>query len=242
MIVSNWKMNGSQSHIEQWIKEVSSSINEKKCAPCIFCPPACYLNSSREIINQISSKIRLGSQIVDYSEGNALTGGISVEMLTDYFVEYVLIGHSEQREYLKETNASLRAKLDIALGAGISPIFCIGEPEEIKNNKQTEKFLESQLEILTKEDEDSLVIAYEPIWAIGTGLNATKDYIEEVHNFIKDKCNSMLGFTKNISVLYGGSVNLDNCEDILSSNNVDGLLIGGASLDSETFTKIYNFS
>ena len=242
MIVSNWKMNGSQSHIEQWIKEVSSSINEKEHAPCIFCPPACYLNSSREIINEISSKIRLGSQIVDYSEGNALTGGISVEMLTDYFVEYVLIGHSEQREYLKETNASLRAKLDIALGAGISPIFCIGEPEEIKNNKQTEKFLESQLEILTKEDEDSLVIAYEPIWAIGTGLNATKDYIEEVHNFIKDKCNSMLGFTKNISVLYGGSVNLDNCKDILSSNNVDGLLIGGASLDSETFTKIYNFS
>tara|TARA_Y100000768_G_scaffold246129_1_gene186669 strand:+ start:990 stop:1718 length:729 start_codon:yes stop_codon:yes gene_type:complete len=242
MIVSNWKMNGSQSHIEQWIKEVSSSIDEKEHVPCIFCPPACYLNSSREIINEISSKIRLGSQIVDYSEGKALTGGISVEMLTDYFVEYVLIGHSEQREYLKETNASLRAKLDIALGAGISPIFCIGEPEEIKNNKQTEKFLESQLEILTKEHEDSLVIAYEPIWAIGTGLNATKEYIEEVHNFIKDKCNSMLGFTKNISVLYGGSVNLDNCEDILSSNNVDGLLIGGASLDSETFTKIYNFS
>ena len=242
MIVSNWKMNGSQFHIERWINEVTSGINEKENVPCIFCPPACYLNYSREIISRISSKIRLGSQIVDYSDGNALTGGISAEMLTDHDVEYVLIGHSEQREHLKETNSSLRAKLDCAIEAEISPIFCIGEPEEAKNNSQTERFLKSQLEILSEMDEDNLVIAYEPIWAIGTGLNAEKYYIEEVHGYIKDLCKLILGSTKNISVLYGGSVNLDNSEEILSSDYVDGLLIGGASLDSETFSKIYNFS
>ena len=242
MIVSNWKMNGSQSSIEQWINEVSSSINEKENVPCIFCPPACYLNYSREVINRISCKIRLGSQIVNYSDGNALTGGISAEMLTDHDVEYVLIGHSEQREHTKESNSSLRAKLDCAHGAKISPIFCIGEPEEAKNNNQTEGFLKCQLEILSKEDLDNLIIAYEPIWAIGTGLNAEKCYIEEVHEFIKDHCKSLLDSTKNISVLYGGSVNLDNSEEILSSEYVDGLLIGGASLDSETFSKIYNFS
>ena len=241
MIVSNWKMNGSQSHVEQWIKEVSLSINAKENVPCIFCPPACYMHYSRTIINQISSKIRLGSQIVNYSS-NALTGGISAEMLTDYQVEYAIIGHSEQREHLKETNSTLRAKLDSTFGSKISPIFCIGEPEASKDNNQTEEFLKSQLEILTIQDEDNLVIAYEPIWAIGTGLNAEKPYIEEVHGFIKDHCKSILGFTKNISVLYGGSVNLDNSEEILSSSNVGGLLIGGASLDSETFSHIYNFS
>lgn len=242
MIVSNWKMNGSQSHLEEWIKAVSSNINYKTEVPCVFCPPACYLDSSRQIINQISSKLRLGSQVIDYSQNNALTGGISAEILGDFIVEYVLIGHSEQREHFKEDNSILRLKLNSANKAKISTIFCIGESEELKINDQTKTFLKTQLEILTSEDLGHLTIAYEPIWAIGTGLNAEKNYIEEVHGYIKEQCQLLLDIKENISVLYGGSVNLDNCEEILSLNNVDGLLVGGASLDSDTFSKIYNNS
>ena len=133
-------------------------------------------------------------------------------------------------------------KLNSAINRQISVIFCLGESEDIKNNDQTKEFLADQLDLLTKDDFKLLTLAYEPIWAIGTGLNATSKYIDEIHGFLKDYCQTRFDLIQNVSVVYGGSVKLENCEDILSSNNVDGLLIGGASLDPETFSKIYNFS
>ena len=241
MIVSNWKMNGTKSDIEHWVNKVSNKIDYKSHIKCIICPPSCYLDSTRQVISKIDSPIKLGSQEIDSTNSGALTGGINAQMLKDFSTEYVLIGHSEQRDHLNEDNITLRFKLDSAIQNGISAIFCIGEPAEMKLAGNTEKFLLEQLDVLTSDDLDFITIAYEPIWAIGTGLNADNKYIQSIHLFIKDFLNK-LNKEKNISVVYGGSVKLDNCEDILSCNNVDGLLIGGASLDPDTFSKIYNIS
>ena len=142
---------------------------------------------------------------------------------------------------MNEDSFSLRAKLDSAINNGISVIFCIGEPSEVYSNGDTKNFLTNQLDILNPEDLANITIAYEPIWAIGTGLSAKTSYIEDIHGFIKNHLKEILN-NKKVSVVYGGSVKLDNAEEILSSGSVDGLLIGGASLDSETFSKIYNLS
>jgi triosephosphate isomerase len=241
MIVSNWKMNGTKSDIEHWVNKVSNKIDYKSHIKCIICPPSCYLDSTRQVISKIDSPIKLGSQEIDSTNSGALTGGINSQMLNDFSTEFVLIGHSEQRDHLNEDNITLRSKLDTAIQSGISVIFCIGEPAEVKLSGNTENFLSEQLDVLTSDDLDFITIAYEPIWAIGTGLNADNKYIQSIHLFIKDFLNK-LNKEKNISVVYGGSVKLDNCEDILSCNNVDGLLIGGASLDPDTFSKIYNLS
>ena len=242
MIVANWKMNGSKDSIESWLKLVSSDIEFNEDNPCIFCPPSCFLDYSSSLIKEISSPVRLGSQTVNFSKDSALTGGINNKMLKEFNTQYVLIGHSEQREYLNEDNDSLKLKLNSAIEFDISSIFCVGEPKDIKLNNQTKDFLSNQLQILDKQDSSHLTIAYEPIWAIGTGDNADANYIEDVHGFIKDYCNRELDFEEKVSVVYGGSVKLNNCEEILSASNVDGLLIGGASLDSENFSKIYNLS
>ena len=242
MIVANWKMNGSREEVDSWLRFVSTNILTNKEIPCVFCPPSCYLDYSSSLIKKISSPVKLGSQNINHSNDSALTGGINSQMLKDFLTDYVLIGHSEQRDYLNEDNESLQYKIKDALIKNISPIFCIGEPKNIKDKDQTKDYLRSQLEILDSMDSDQITIAYEPIWAIGTGENADKIYIEEVHCFIKEFCSYELNFKEKVSVVYGGSVKLTNCEDILSSGEVDGLLIGGASLDPDTFTKIYNLS
>ena len=241
MIVSNWKMNGTKADIELWIKEVSNKIEHKTKVNCVICPPSCYLDSTRNFITKINSPVQLGSQEIDSTHQGALTGGINGQMLNDFSTEFVLIGHSEQRHYLNEDSFSLRAKLDSAINSGISVIFCIGEPSEVYSNGDTKNFLTNQLDILNPEDLANITIAYEPIWAIGTGLSAKTSYIEDIHGFIKNHLKKILN-NKKVSVVYGGSVKLDNAEEILSSASVDGLLIGGASLDSETFSKIYNLS
>ena len=235
-------MNGSREEVDSWLRFVSTNILTNKEIPCVFCPPSCYLDYSSSLIKKISSPVKLGSQNINHSNNSALTGGINSQMLKDFSTDYVLIGHSEQRDYLNEDKESLQYKIADASFKNISPIFCIGEPKNIKDQDQTKNYLRSQLEILDSLDSDQITIAYEPIWAIGTGENADKIYIEEIHSFIKEFCSQELNFKQKVSVVYGGSVKLRNCEDILSCKEVDGLLIGGASLDSDTFSKIYNLS
>ncbi len=252
MIVANWKMHGDKQSMAAWIEEVSNSINLKNINPCIFCPPTCYLEYAIRLINENGYHIEIGSQILNYCfEGESLTGGISSTMLKDLSVEYVLVGHSEQRNFLKENNNVISKKIEKALNDELSVIYCIGEDIDTKNKNETYLFLSKQLDVLGRlqsKHEDklrSITVAYEPIWAIGSGLNAEKKYIEKTHEFIKNYINDDLGWS-NLDiyppVLYGGSVNLTNCEEIISSTAVDGLLIGGASLNSETFSKIYNLS
>ena len=235
-------MNGTKSDIEHWVNEVSNKIDYKSHIKCIICPPSCYLDSTRQIISKIDSPIKLGSQEIDSTNSGALTGGINSQMLKDFSTEYVLIGHSEQREHLNEDNITLRFKLDSAIQNGISAIFCIGEPAEMKLAGNTENFLLEQLDLLTPDDLDFITIAYEPIWAIGTGESAEISYIEEVHSFIKEELKNKTNSSNKISVVYGGSVNLDNYKETYNSSQVDGLLIGGSSIDHSTFTKIYNTS
>jgi len=252
MIIANWKMNGTRLSVATWIEAVSNNINIKNINPCIFCPPTCYLEYARRLIDENGSSIEIGSQIVNHSfEDESLTGGISTTMLKDLGVKYVLVGHSEQRNFLKESKNMLTTKIEEALDDELSVIYCIGEDIDTKNKKETYLFLSEQLDVLGQihsihEDKlRSITVAYEPIWAIGSGLNAEKDYIEETHEFIKKYINDHLKWGQldiYPAVLYGGSVNLGNSEEIISSANVDGLLIGGASLNSEIFSKIYNFS
>ena len=235
-------MNGSKEDVASWIKFVNKEVKFDDEKPCVFCPPSCYLDFSCLLIEETSSPIFLGSQNINHKSGSALTGGIDSKMLSEFLTQYVLIGHSEQRETFNETNEILHSKLSAALKEDISPIFCIGEPHEVKQNEDTEKFLSNQLQALDGLDLNGVIIAYEPIWAIGSGENATRDYIEKIHAFIKKYCSSNLNNDAKISVLYGGSVNLSNCNEIMSSLEVDGLLIGGASLDPDIFSKIYNIS
>ena len=242
MIVANWKMNGSRQDIDSWLRFVSSNISLNKNIPCILCPPSCYLDFSSSLMREISSPVKLGSQIINSSEDSPLTGGIDSEMLSDLLVDYVLIGHSEQRAHLNDNDELLKSKISDAISRNISPIYCIGEPQEIKLQEKTKDFLNKQLDVLGGLNPCKITIAYEPIWAIGTGENAHKSYIEEIHNHVKVYCSNELNFKEKVSVVYGGSVKLENCRDILSSSEVDGLLIGGASLDSDTFSKIYNLS
>ena len=241
MIIANWKMNGSKEDVASWIKVVTKKVQFDNEKPCVFCPPSCYLDYSCLLIKETSSQILLGSQNINHTKGSALTGGIDSKMLTEFLTKYVLIGHSEQREIFNENNEILHFKLSAALEEHISPIFFVGEPLEVKQKGDTEKFLKNQLDALDGVDLNELIIAYEPIWAIGSGENATKDYIEKIHAFIKEYCGNLNDDVK-ISVVYGGSVNSSNCEEIMSSFEVDGLLIGGASLDPENFSKIYNLS
>ena len=252
MIIANWKMNGTRQSVTAWIEAVSKNINVNEEKPCIFCPPTCYLDHARKLIDENEKHIKLGSQIINHNLAeDSLTGGISANMLSDLGVEYVLIGHSEQRALLVENNTVISNKIEKALNENLNIILCLGEDLNTKKNNATYEFIKEQLDVLSQlnlKNEaqlGSIKIAYEPIWAIGSGINAEKEYIEDIHAFIHESLKDIFGRDKQdfyFPVLYGGSVKLENCEDISSSSNVDGLLIGGASLDPNTFSKIYNLS
>ena len=242
MIIANWKMNGSKELITEWVDFVYSNTEIDQGKKCILCPPTCYLEFTGSLIKQSYQNIKLGSQNCDSVLSAPLTGGTNTLMLKDIGCDFVIIGHSEQRIHLKESNQVLSDKLKESVDMNIKPIFCIGESLQQKESNQTNDILTQQLNALPRDLLSECIIAYEPVWAIGTGENAEISYIEEIHSFIKQELKNQSNSTNNISVVYGGSVNLDNCKEIYSSEQVDGLLIGGASLDSDTFTKIYNMS
>ncbi len=245
MIIANWKMNGSKELITSWISYFSKNVSIDTTKPCIFMPPSCYLDFVKTKILEEKTDLKLGSQSFASGNFNPLTGGISIEMLSDIGCEYVLIGHSEERDYLRESENTLIDKVDIAINNGLKTIFCIGENLEVKNHGKTREILSKQLDVIKSIEEnnlDKLIIAYEPIWAIGTGENAAISYINEIHTFIKNELKIKLNSSKIVPIIYGGSVNLKNCEEIYSSENVDGLLIGGASLNHKVFSTIYNLT
>jgi len=242
MIIANWKMNGSKELVKDWIDSVSQKIEIKNKKNCIFCPPTCYLDYAKTLINQSSKDIKLGSQELDSELSLPLTGGISSEMLLDLGCEFIIIGHSEQRIQFKETNKVLSDKLNKSVDKDLKPIFCVGESFEQKKSNKTKQIILEQLDAINSDLIDKCIVAYEPVWAIGTGEVADTSYIEEIHSFIKQELINKTNSKNYISVVYGGSVNLDNFKDIYSLSMVDGLLIGGASLDSSIFTEIYNRS
>lgn len=192
------------------------------------------------------SNIRVGAQNVHFAEKGAYTGEISAEMLKEFGVEYVIIGHSERRQYFGETDETVNKRMHAALAAGLTPIVCVGESLEERETGKTEAVLSVQIEEGLKglEDVSKIVIAYEPIWAIGTGKTATAEQANETIAFIRKKCAEVFcpKCAEKVRIQYGGSMNAKNCKELMAMPEIDGGLIGGASLKAEDFSFIVNYN
>ena len=239
MIIANWKCNGSKSMISEWISDFSVNYIETNESFIGIAPPSIYIDN---VLANIPTKligVNIGSQDIDTSSG-ARTGAVSSEMILDYGCKFSIIGHSERRQFYNESNNDIRQKI-LNIANKTLTILCVGETEEENKNDLTKDVLKKQLEVIEEIDfDDSLVIAYEPVWAIGTGNTPTPDNINEIHKFIKDVVQSTSTNSEIPLVLYGGSVNEDNAENFFKEEFVDGALIGGASLDGRQFANIIN--
>ena len=239
MIVANWKCNGSKAMIDAWFKSYIKDSKESNETFIGIAPPTIYIERVADIAKKNSLQIKTGSQDIDISSG-ARTGAISIEMILDNNCYFSIIGHSERRELFSENNIEIRQKI-IKIMDKTLPILCVGET--LKDNKKdlTKDVLREQLEVINNlEFKNKLVIAYEPVWAIGSGLTPDPKDINEIHKFIKDVVQSNTNNSANPSVLYGGSVNSANAASFFNEDYVDGALVGGAALDGSSFAEIVN--
>lgn len=241
----NWKMNKNFEEGRVLASEVIEMVNSELMddTKVILIPPYIHLNTIKGLIGS-SPKVALGAQNCSDQDSGAYTGEISVEMLKSVGVEYVLVGHSERREYFDESAELLAAKVNKVIAAGLTPIYCCGESLEIREAGDHEKFVQHQIESelfhLNSDDIKKVVIAYEPIWAIGTGVTASTDQAQEMHRSIRLMLIDQYGVevADEISILYGGSVKPANAKELFAQPDVDGGLVGGASLDSRGFADI----
>lgn len=245
IVAGNWKMNKTADEATALVSEVIDKVNAEVTGDVtvVLCPPAVYLTSARQAIPSGGS-ISLGAQNCHEKASGAYTGEISAPMLQSIGVEYVILGHSERREYFGETNAQLASKVNIALENGLTPIFCCGESRDLRENGDYVGFVKNQLtESLFHLSADSfakVVIAYEPIWAIGTGLTASAAQAQDMHFELRQHIASQYGdsVAQDISILYGGSANAQNAAELFAQVDVDGGLIGGASLKAPDFLTV----
>lgn len=233
LIAGNWKMNGMLAEALQFVDELGENPAPEHVEVALM-PPFTLLYPLSEALTD--KGVRLGAQNVYYEPKGAFTGSISPMMLRDARCHYVILGHSERRDIIGETDALIRKKLDAAWAAGLEPILCIGEHLEERQAGKTNEVLKEQLAILAGVDTElPLTIAYEPVWAIGTGVTATPEQVIETHAFIHDELRRL---GKDCRVLYGGSVNPANAESLLGCDGVEGALVGGASLKADSFMEI----
>ena len=242
LIVANWKMNGSLSKIaEDLAKYAENPITNR--ANVVLAVPCVFLDAAYQSIRQHNAIFSIASQDISHFAGTgAYTGEVNGHMLREFDVQYAIIGHSERRTFFNESGSMLQAKVENALANQIVPIFCIGEDKVIRDNATYLDFLVQQLELLlqVKSEIKELVIAYEPIWSIGTGVIPTLEQISEIIKLIHAFVQSYLPHAK-ITALYGGSVSDNNAKDILSLDQVGGVLVGGASLKVNDFTNICSY-
>lgn len=245
IIAGNWKMNLSHAAALQLVAEVLQGLpaNPKPNTQVLFFTPALYLEAvSAAIGGRIG--VSAGAQNAAAWKEGAYTGEISSFQLASSGIEYTLIGHSERRSLFGETDAILKTKIDLALDAGICPVFCCGEPKEIREENLQDELVGRQIREalfhLSAEQMAKIVIAYEPVWAIGTGLTATTQQAQEMHAFIRKEIAVRYGsaLADEISILYGGSMKASNAAELLAMPDVDGGLIGGASLQASEFLQI----
>jgi len=238
--VANWKMNFTISDVKLFMSEWKNKNLNNSHIETIFCPSFTELNTTAELLQNSSSK--LGAQNVYYDSRGAFTGEVSCRMLKELGCEWVIIGHSERRSIFGESDHMIQKKMDKIISEEMCPILCIGESKEDRSAGNTKKILSHQLLVACKNIDriDAFVIAYEPIWAIGTGVVATTDMIYETHQDIRNILNDNNINGDNISILYGGSVTDDNASELSAINDVDGFLLGGSSLDVDKFYSIYN--
>ncbi len=241
---ANWKMNLRQEQGEQLLDAIlQKNISLKPHQFAVFAVPFPYLAMAREkIYGRINYSV--AAQNCYHKSAGAFTGEVSAEMLNSIQIPYVVIGHSERREYFAESNAMLAEKVNLALSNGLQPIFCCGEPlsvrEENGQNSYVEKQLMESLFHLTNDQVKNIIIAYEPIWAIGTGKTASSDQAQEMHKHLRSVMAAKYGddIAGELSILYGGSVKGANAAEIFSRPDVDGGLVGGASLNADEFSQI----
>ncbi len=240
-IAANWKMNKTIREMKEFLSFFIPEIKDKSDRDIVIAPPFTLLNSVSEIIK--GTKIILAAQDVFYEEKGAYTGEISPLMLVDAGCQYVIIGHSERRQYFGETDEIVNRKIIASKKAGLGIIFCIGESLQEREAGRTFEVLQREIEKGLKEVEPSkLVIAYEPIWAIGTGKTATTEQAQEAHSFIRKQLMNLYGNKADkLCIIYGGSVTPENIDSLMACEDVDGVLVGGASLKPESFARIVDF-
>lgn len=242
IVAGNWKMNKSVTegiNLANEISKIAEQVNSE--AKIIIIPPFLHLTKVKETI---SEKIHLGAQNCSSNENGAYTGEISASMLSEIGIEYCLVGHSERRQYFNETNNTLKDKVNILLKNNITPIFCCGENLQQREDNIHFNIIKNQIDEslfhLSGDNLSKIIIAYEPIWAIGTGKTASPQQAQEVHAFIRNLLKNQYNkdLSDQITILYGGSCNPKNAKNLFSEKDIDGGLIGGASLNSTDFFEI----
>lgn len=244
IVAANWKMNGSLALVNSMVSELNNvTLNEN--VEVVVCPSFPYLAAFSLASSNVNlaAAFSLGAQNLSEQSQGAFTGEVSTSMLQEVGVNYVIVGHSERRSIYKESSALVAKKVQVALAAGLKPILCIGESEDERVAEQTETVLAAQLQpvidVIGIEKFVDVVIAYEPVWAIGTGKTASPEMAQTTHQFIRE---FIAKVDENVAVkvplLYGGSVNAKNCEELFAQADIDGGLIGGASLKAEEFKTI----
>ncbi len=240
-IAGNWKMNMTVASGKKLIEDLKPLVRDANCDVAL-CVPAILIPEMVKAAQ--GSNIHIGAENVHFADKGAYTGEISADMLKDYGVKYVIIGHSERRQYFAETDETVNKRTLTALNAGLTPIVCVGETLSERENNETEKVLDRQLEVGLKgvEDLTKLVIAYEPVWAIGTGKTATDEQAQETIAYIRKKLGQLFcpNCAEKVIIQYGGSMNAANCKGLMAQPDIDGGLIGGASLKLD-FATIVNF-
>jgi triosephosphate isomerase len=243
-MAGNWKMNKTVSEAVSIAKLLKGAVVGVSDIEILICPAFTVLY---EVNNEIKgSNINLGAQNLFWEAKGAFTGEISTLMIKDVGCSYVIIGHSERRQYFGETDETINKKTKAALAANLTPIVCVGETLKERENNVTFSVIEKQmrngLADLTLQQASLAVIAYEPVWAIGTGKTASPDQAQEVHSFVRKIYAQMYkGSAEKVRILYGGSVNPGNVSDLMKKSDIDGCLVGGASLEVESFTKLVKY-
>ena len=244
VIAGNWKMNMLPNEAIEYIDKLAPLVKKKK-NEVILCVP--YTDLFYALLTAQNTNIKIGAQNMHFAEKGAYTGEVSAKMLKSINVEYVIIGHSERRQYFNETDETVNKKIKSAFENGLKPIVCVGETLEERESGKTESIITKQTELaldgLTNEQVENTIIAYEPIWAIGTGKTATSEDANNSIKAIRNKIEELYGkdVAEKVIIQYGGSVKSKNAKELFSMSDIDGGLVGGASLDPEEFSKIVNF-
>ena len=242
VIAGNWKMNMLPNEAIDFVNNLAPLVKDSK-NEVIICVP--FTDLFYTLLTVQETNIHVGAQNMHWEEKGAYTGEVSAEMLKSINVEYVIIGHSERRQYFNETDETVNLKVKSALKHGLKPIICVGETLEQKEEGKTLEVITSQiskaLQDLTIDDISNIIIAYEPIWAIGTGKTASSDDANESIKAIRNQIEKDFG-TNDVTILYGGSVNAENAKELFTMSDIDGGLVGGASLNAEKFSKIVNYN
>jgi triosephosphate isomerase len=244
-MAGNWKMNKTVGEALDLVRELKAAISGVKTVEVAVAPPFTALYAIRKELE--GSSIHLAAQNLYWEEKGAFTGEVSPLMLKEVGCDYVIIGHSERRQFFGETDETVNRRIKAALAQGLKVIFCIGETLREREEGKTFSVIESQVEGGLKGLDDkkmrNMAIAYEPVWAIGTGKTATPEQAEEVHRFIREKLEKLYSreVSEEIRIQYGGSVTPENVKGLMNQPNIDGALVGGASLKAESFSKIVRF-